>query len=80
MVSFPLSQEMILVIMLEFCLSVFICSFLPNLAEINYMAWFIKAIMVFIITMIVVLSINLLIYKDEKNNLKSMIKRILRRN
>ncbi len=78
--NYSVSIKMILVIMLEFCLSVFICSFLPNLTEINYIAWFIKAIMVFIITMIVVLSINLLIYKDEKNNLKSMIKRILRRN
>ncbi len=73
------SIKMIFVFSLEFIISVLLCSFLPDLSKISYISWIMKAILVFIITIIVVLLFNNIFYREEKDKLKQMIKRIIRK-
>lgn len=74
--SIWISIKMYLVMIIEFVLCVIICQFLPELTTINYISWIIKAFEVFIISLIFVLTLNLIIYKEERNNLNRMIKKI----
>ena len=77
--SIGVSIKLFLIILLEFVLSVLVCHFLPDLTSISYISWIIKAILVFVITSVIVLGINLSIFKGERNNLKNMIKKILKK-
>lgn len=77
--SYWVSFKMYLVMIIEFIICAFICQFLPDLASINYLSWIFKAIIVFIIATIVVLGINFCIYRNERENLKNMIRKILKR-
>ncbi len=69
--------KMLLIFFTEFILSVLVCQLLPDLSQISYISWIIKAIEVFVITFIIVITINSIFYREEKNNLKEMLKRII---
>lgn len=77
--SIMVSVRMFLIMLIEFVSSVLICKFLPDLTDISYIAWFIKAIMVFGITAIIVLGVNICIFNKERENLKLMVKKIIKK-
>lgn len=77
--SYMVSIKMYIIMILEFVISILICQFLPDLQGISYLSWIIKALMVFGVTMVIVLGINFFVYREERNNLKNMLKKIFKR-
>ena len=53
------------IISIEVCMICFIIKMIPSLSITDYKTWFTQAILVFAISAIVVISINLLIYKED---------------
>lgn len=73
------SVKMCLLMVIEFVICILICHFLPDLSDISYLAWIIKALYVFVISSVVVLGMNAFFYREERKNLCSMLKRIIKR-
>ena len=69
------SLKKILLIIIETLLIIIISKYLPYLKNTNYINWFINAIITGIIAVLVVLIINILVYKKEMKMLFKMIKR-----
>lgn len=67
----------LLIIAIEIILVVIIANLIPSINVINYITWAIQAIIIALITSIVVITINCLVYKEDVKGLAGMIKRII---
>ena len=68
-----------LVIAIEIIIVAIIVNLIPNIEIINYLTWIIQAIIVFVASAIVVISINSIIYKENVKNIIEIIKNLLNR-
>lgn len=73
------SLKKILVVVMETIVIFFICRYLPCLDSINYLNWLLNAIMVFLTSCIITLTINFICYRNEYKNVYKMIKQVFRR-
>lgn len=73
------SIKKILLVIIETLIIVFICKYLPYVDNINYINWIINAVVVGIISCLVVLSLNLLFFKKEFEEVIEIFKNIVRR-
>lgn len=65
----------IISIIVETIIIVLIVRFLPLSFKFNsYINWIVYAIIVFIISSIITITINLIVYKDDRKNLKQLLK------
>lgn len=67
------------IIVLEVIVIVIIFNLIPHIDVINYLTWIIQAIIVAIITSIVVIAINCLVYKDNVKSVINTVKNILKK-
>ena len=76
------SVKKILLIIIETLIIVFVCRFIPYLSNTNYINWIVNGIITFSIACLIVLTINVLIFKSEYIELYKTLKRIfnMRRN
>lgn len=74
-----ISIKKILVIIFEFVLVIFISKFILNFKITSYLTWIIQAMIMFIISTIVVLMINWMLYKNETLEIFKMLKLFKRR-
>lgn len=64
---------------LELLLVTFIGNIIINFKEISYINWIVEGIKVFIMSVIIIIPINLIYYKNERSELKKMLKRLIMR-
>ena len=74
-----ISVKKILLLIIETLLIVFISKYLPYVDYNNYLNWIVNAVMVSLLSMIIVISINYIFYKNEFKNLFTTLKSIIRR-
>lgn len=67
------------IIIVQIIVVVFISKFLPPFENISYIGWIIYAIMITILTSIIIITSNLLIYKEERKGLLDLIKRNIKK-
>lgn len=67
----------LIVIAIEVILVVIISNLIPSISVTNYITWAIQAVIIAIITLIVVITINCVVYKKDVKSLIEMIKRII---
>lgn len=65
----------LLVIAIEVILVVVIINLIPSVSVVNYVTWVIQAVIVAIISSIVVIAINCLIYKEDVKGVLNIVKR-----
>ena len=75
--SVKFTFKRLLVILIEVILVILICEIIPIVKIINYLTWIVNAIIVAIITSIVVLGINFIVYKDDFKGVLNTAIRIL---
>lgn len=68
------SFKKIIVMIIEVLLILFLSKYLPNLNIISYLTWIEYALLVGILSVIIVLPINVIIYKKEFKDMKNIIK------
>ena len=73
------SIKKILVIIIEVLLIVFLSKYLPKIKVISYLTWIEFALLVGLLAVIVVLSINIIIYKKEFKEMINIIKNIFKK-
>lgn len=73
------SVKKILVIIIEVLLVVFLSNYLPNINIISYLTLIKYAILVFIITVLIVLPINILVFKKEFKEIINILKNIFKK-
>lgn len=73
------SVKKILVIIIEVLLVVFLSNYLPNINIISYLTWIEYAALVFIITVLIVLPINILVFKKEFKEIINILKNIFKK-
>ena len=69
----------ILLVITETLLIIFICKYLPYVDNINYINWFINAIMTCIVSSMVVFSLNIVFFKKEFKEIIIIFKNICKR-
>lgn len=67
------------IVILETIIVILLCSLLPNIEMVSYIAWIKYAIMVALIAIIVIVPINLIIYRKDAKGLLNIAKRILKK-
>lgn len=67
------------VLILETVIVVLLCNMLPNVKIFSYISWIKYAITVAIIAIIIIVPINLIIYREDAKELFGIMKRILKR-
>lgn len=65
------------VIAIEVIIIVIICNLIPNINITNYITWALQAVIIAVISSVIVITINCLIYKDDVKGLINLIKRII---
>lgn len=71
------SLKMLVIIMLEVLIIFGLIKVLPTIEITTYISWIMYACMVAVISIVVILTINLIIYKNEMKQILSIIKNIL---
>ncbi len=66
-------------IILETVIIIVLCNHLPLISYINFSKWIINAVMVFLVSCMVTIVINYVVFKDDFSNLKNIILKILKR-
>ena len=69
----------ILVIIIEVLLVVFLSNYLPNINIISYLTLIKYAILVLILTVLIVLPINILVFKKEFKEIINILKNIFKK-
>lgn len=69
-----------LIVLLETLLIVILFNCIPTMTIEGYFPWAIYAIIVFIISSIITIGANLLIYKEDRANLYALINRLIKKN
>lgn len=70
------SIKKIFIIIIETCLIVFVSKYLRIYSYTSYLSWFINGIIIFMVSSIITMSINSLIYRREFKEVFSLLKRI----
>lgn len=70
-----ISLKKVSLVVLESIITIFIFNFIPNFNKNTYFAWLIYSIIVLIITGVIILPINIIIYKNEFKNLLHILKK-----
>ncbi len=73
------SIKKILVIIIEVLLIVFLSKYLPKINVVSYLTWIEYALLVGLLAVIVVLSVNIIIYKKEFKEMINIIKNIFKK-
>ena len=73
------SVKKILVIIIEVLLVVFLSNYLPNINIISYLTLIKYAILVLILTVLIVLPINILVFKKEFKEIINILKNIFKK-
>lgn len=68
----------LIIIAIEVIIVVIIGNLIPSITVTNYITWVLQAVIIAIISSIVVITINCLIYKEDLNGILNIIKRILK--
>lgn len=77
--SISVCAKKILFLFFETFLIVFISKYLPYVGNVNYLNWIINALMVFVISCIIVLPINIIFYKKDFKMLFNILKSVRKR-
>lgn len=67
----------LIIIAIEVIIIVIICNLIPNINITNYITWALQAVIIAVISSVIVITINCLIYKDDVKGLINLIKRII---
>lgn len=73
------SVKKIIVIIIEVLLIVFLSKYLPNINVISYLTWMKYALLVGILSVVIVLSINVIIYKKEFKEMRNIFKNLFKK-
>lgn len=73
------SIKKIIVIIIEVLLIVLLSKYLPNINVISYITWIEYALLVCVLAVIIVLSINVIIYRKEFKEMKNIFKNLFKR-
>ena len=74
------SIKRVTIIAIQTVLIIFICRFIPLIEMNSYFAWIKHAIIVFTIALVIVIPINLILYRKDAKELMGMAKRIIIKN
>lgn len=74
------SFKRIIIIVVQVCIIVVVANIIPNMNIINYFKWIIQAIIVGIVSSIVVIISNIILYKNDTKEIINMAKGILLKN
>lgn len=74
--KFVISVKKILLVIFETAFVLFIIEFIPNFSGYTYISWVVYSMIILLITSIIVLPINIMIYKEEFKNLIYILKKI----
>lgn len=77
--SFFYTLKKLLVIALEVCIVAIVLNVIPSVNVSNYLMWGEQATIVTLITSIVVISINSLVYKENLKNIITILKKFIKR-
>ena len=70
------SIKKLIVIIIEVLLIVFLSKYLPNIKIVSYLTWIKYAILVAALAIIMVILINVIVYKEEFREIKKILKKI----
>lgn len=73
------SIKKIILIVIETIMIVFLSRYLPNIEVISYITWIEYAILVFILSLIIVIPINIILFRNEFNTFINIVKNIFRK-
>lgn len=74
------SFKRIIIIVVQVCIIVVVANIIPNMSIINYFKWIIQAIIIGIVSSIVVIISNIILYKNDTKEIINMAKGILLKN
>lgn len=73
------SIKKIILIIIETIMIVFLSRYLPNIEVVSYITWIEYAILVFILSLIIVIPTNIILFRNEFNTFITIVKNIFRK-
>jgi len=77
--SLWISSNKLFVMILEVCIIAVVSMFISELEMVSYISWVVYAIQIFVISSLVVLPINALIYRKEVTGIFNVMKNLISR-
>lgn len=72
------SVKKIIIIIIEVLIIVFLSKYLPKINIISYLTWIEYALLVGILSVVIVLSVNIIIYRKEFKEMRNIFKNLFK--